>query len=63
MADKKKTRNIMCSVTDIEYNDILMYARFKGHGGENPVSNLVHYAVFQHMRRYPLKAHEIAMGK
>ena len=59
MADKKKTRNIMCTVTENECNEILMYAQLKGHGGENPVPNLVHYAVFQYMRRYPLKPSEI----
>jgi len=59
MADKKKIRNITCTVTDLEYNEILMYAQLKGHGGENPVPNLVHYAVFQYMRRYPLKQAEI----
>jgi len=59
MADKRKMRNITFSVTDVEYNDILMYARLKEHGSENPVSNLARYAVFQYLRRYPLKAREI----
>jgi hypothetical protein len=59
MADKRKTRNIAVSVAVFEYNEILMYARIKGHGGENPVSNFAHYAVFQQMKRYPLKPAEI----
>jgi len=59
MADKRKIRNITFSVTNFEYDDILMYARLKGHGSENPISNLARYAVFQYLRRYPLKAHEI----
>jgi hypothetical protein len=59
MTDKRKTRNITISVADFEYNEILMYARIKGHGGENPVSNFAHYAVFQQMKRYPLKPAEI----
>jgi hypothetical protein len=53
MADKRKTRNIVISVAVFEYNEILMYARIKGHGGENPVSK------FQQMKRYPLKPAEI----
>ena len=59
MADKRKTRNITVSVAVFEYNEILMYARIKGHGGESPVSNFAHYAVFQQMKRYPLKPAEI----
>jgi len=58
-ADKRKTRNITVSVAVFEYNEILMYARIKGHGGENPVSNFAHYALFQQMKRYPLKPAEI----
>jgi hypothetical protein len=59
MADKRKTRNITISVANFEYSEILMYARIKGHGGENPVSNFAHYALFQQMKRYPLKPAEI----
>jgi len=59
MLDKRKTRNITISVAVFEYNEILMYARIKGHGGENPASNFAHYAVFQQMKRYPLKPAEI----
>lgn len=59
MADKRKTRNITISVAVFEYNEILMYARIKGHAGENPVSNFAHYALFQQMKRYPLKPAEI----
>jgi len=59
MTDKRKMRNITISVAVFEYNEILMYARIKGHGGENPVSNFAHYALFQQMKRYPLKPAEI----
>ena len=53
----KKT--VSFTVTESEYNEILMYARIKGHGGQFPASNFCHYAVFQQMKKYPLKEAEI----
>ena len=53
----KKT--VSFTVTESEYNEILMYARIKGHGGQFPASNFCHYAVFQQMKKYPLKEVEI----
>jgi hypothetical protein len=58
--EKQKKRTISLSVTDFEYEEILMYARIKGHGGQYPVSNFAHYTVFQYMKKYPLKEAEIA---
>jgi hypothetical protein len=57
MMGKKKT--ITFSVDDFEYNEILRYARMKGHGGQYPASIFAHYAVFQQMKKYPLSEVEL----
>jgi hypothetical protein len=57
--EKKKKRTISLTVTDSEYEEILMYARIKGHGGQYPASNFAHYSLFQQMKKYPLKEAEI----
>jgi hypothetical protein len=54
-----KKRTISFTVTDFEYEEILAYARMKGHGGKFPTSTFVHYAVFQTMKKYPLSKAEI----
>ena len=54
-----KKRTISFTVADFEYEEILRYARMKGHGGQYPVSVFVHYAVFQQMKKYPLSEAEI----
>jgi hypothetical protein len=46
-------------VDDFEYEEILRYARMKGHGGQRPASTFAHYAVFQQMKKYPLSEAEI----
>jgi hypothetical protein len=51
---KKKRRTISFTVEPEEYEDILLYARAKGHGGQFPASTFAHYAVFQQMKKYPL---------
>lgn len=58
--EKNKKRTVSFTVSDFEYEEILMYARIKGHGGQHPVSNFAHYAVFQQMKKYPLREAEIA---
>jgi hypothetical protein len=45
-------------VEDFEYQEIDLYARAKGHGGQYPASAFVHYAVFQQMKKYPLSGAE-----
>jgi hypothetical protein len=50
-----KKRTISFTVTEHEFEEILMYARIKGHGGQHPASNFAHYSVFQQMKKYPLK--------
>ena len=56
MAKSRKT--IRFSVDEFEYEEILMYARAKGHGGQFPTSTFAHYAVFQQMKKYPLSEAE-----
>jgi hypothetical protein len=46
----EKRRAVSFTVTEFEYEEILMYARTKGHGGQYPVSNFAHYAVLQQMK-------------
>ena len=58
MAGPKKT--ISFSVDQDEYEEILMYAKAKGHGGQFPASTFAHYAVFQQMKKYPLSDTEKA---
>jgi len=55
---KKKT--ITFTVEQCEYEEILTYARIKGHGGQFPASNFAHYAVFQMMKKYPVNEAETA---
>jgi hypothetical protein len=57
--EKQGKRTISLTVTDFEYEEILMYARIKGHGGQHPASNFAHYSLFQQMKKYPLKEAEI----
>jgi hypothetical protein len=57
MSSKKKT--ISFTVTEHEFEEMLMYARIKGHGGRHPASNFAHYSVFQQMKKYPLREAEI----
>ena len=59
MAGQKK-RTITFTVEDFEYEEILRYARMKGHGGQFPASTFSHYAVFQQMKKYPLSEAEKA---
>jgi hypothetical protein len=58
--EKTKRRTVSFTVSDFEYEEILMYAKIKGHGGQYPVSNFAHYSIFQQMKKYPLKEAEIA---
>jgi len=54
----KKT--ISFTVDQEEYEEIRLYARAKGHGGQFPTSTFSHYAVFQQMKKYPLSEAEKA---
>jgi len=55
---KKKT--ISFTVDEFEYEEIKLYARCKGHGGQFPTSTFAHYATFQQMKKYPLSDAERA---
>jgi spermidine/putrescine-binding protein len=57
--EKPKKRAISFTVTETEYQEVMMYAVMKGHGGQFPVSNFAHYSLFQQMKKYPLKQAEI----
>jgi hypothetical protein len=57
--EKQNKRTVSFTVTDFEYEELLMYARIKGHGGQYPASNFAHYSVFQQMKKYPLKEAEM----
>jgi hypothetical protein len=54
-----KKRTISFTVEDFEYEEILRYARMKGHGGQFPASTFTHYAVIQQMKKYPLSEAEV----
>jgi len=54
-----KKRTITFTVENFEYEEILRYARMKGHGGQHPASAFAHYAVIQQMKKYPLSEAEI----
>jgi hypothetical protein len=54
-----RKRTITFTVEDFEYEEIMRYARIKGHGGQYPASVFAHYAVFQQMKKYPLSEAEI----
>ena len=55
---KRKTISFM--VDDFEYQEITLYARAKGHGGQTPASTFAHYATFQLMKKYPTSEAEKA---
>ena len=55
-----KRRTITFSVKDFEYEEIMLYAEAKGHGGKYPASTFAHYAAFQFMKKYPLSEAEKA---
>ena len=57
---KGNRRTISITVDDFEYNEIEIYAKAKGHGGQTPASAFAHYAVFQQMKKYPLSEAERA---
>jgi len=61
MPEKTKKKTISFKVDDFEFEEITMYARAKGHGGQSPTSTFAHYAVFQQMKKYPLS--EVEKGK
>jgi len=50
----QKRKVISFSVDDFEYQEISLYAKAKGHGGQAPASTFAHYALFQQMKKYPL---------
>jgi hypothetical protein len=52
-------RTITFTVESFEDEEILRYARMKGHGGQFPASAFAHYAVIQQMKKYPLSESEI----
>ncbi len=58
-----KKRTITFTVENFEYEEIMMYARIKGHGGQFPTSSFSHYAVFQQMKKYPCSETEITKYK
>lgn len=53
-----KRRTISFTVENFEYEEIMLYAKAKGHGGQFPTSTFAHYAVFQQMKKYPLSEAE-----
>ena len=59
MGNTGKKRTISFTVEDFRYDEILRYARIKGHGGQFPASAFAHYAVAQQMKKYPLSESEI----
>ena len=56
MAKSRKT--ISFTVDEKSYEEIMIYAKAKGHGGQYPASTFAHYAVFQMMKKYPLSVSE-----
>jgi predicted restriction endonuclease len=54
MEDRKR-RTISFTVDNADYEEILEYARIKGHGEENPLSNFARYAVLTAMHRLDLR--------
>ena len=64
MAKSRKT--ISFTVDEDDYERIMEYAKIKGHGGQYPTSTFAHYAVHQHMKKYPLseaEKREIELGR
>ena len=53
-------KTITFKVEEFEFNEIMLYAKAKGHGGQFPTSTFAHYAVFQQMKKYPLSEVERA---
>ena len=60
MNKKPKRRTISFTVDSFEYDEIMTYARAKGHESQFPTSAFAHYAVFQQMKKYPLNDKERA---
>jgi hypothetical protein len=60
MKEDKKRRTISFTVDNADYEEILEYARIKGHGGQFPVSIFAHYAIRQMMKKYPVREMEKA---
>jgi hypothetical protein len=58
MTEKHKRKTISFTVDAEDYEEILDYARIKGHGGQFPTSTFAHYAVFQMIKKYPLSEAE-----
>jgi hypothetical protein len=58
--EKRKKRTISFTVDEEEYQEIELYAKAKGHGGQFPTSTFAHFAVFQTMRKTPLSEAEKA---
>jgi hypothetical protein len=58
--ENKKRRTISFTVDNEDYEEILEYARIKGHGGQFPTSIFAHYAVHQMMKKYPVSEAEKA---
>jgi len=56
MAKSRKT--ISFTVDENDYQEIMLYAKAKGHGGQFPASTFAHYSTFQMMKKYPLSATE-----
>jgi hypothetical protein len=54
----KKRKTISFTVDAEAYDEILQYARIKGHGGQFPASTFAHYAAFQMMKKYPVNEGE-----
>ena len=53
MAKSKKT--ISFTVDEKRYEEIMVYAKAKGHGGNNPITNFARYAVLTVMHRIDLR--------
>jgi hypothetical protein len=57
--EKQKKRTVSFTVTEFEFEEILMYARVKGHGGNSPVSTFCRYALRKQMNiGLSMKNHE-----
>ena len=56
MANSRKS--ISFTVDEGDYQEIMLYAKAKGHGGQFPASTFAHYSTFQMMKKYPLSATE-----
>ena len=54
-----RKRTITFTVEGFEHDELMRYARIKGHGGQHPASAFAHYAAFQLMKKYPPSEAEI----